>query len=80
MIDMDVLLCEDETVLVVGVDNPLQVAAHAYSQNVLLGETVLQQKTTPKFERAKAVWKEDHGFITLAHIGRIRNSSHPWRT
>lgn len=72
MIDMDVLLCEDETVLVVGVDNPLQVAAHAYSQNVLLGETVLQQKTTPKFERAKAVWKEDHGFIYISGTAAIR--------
>lgn len=72
MIDMDVLLCEDETVLVVGVDNPLQVAAHAYSQQVLLGEVSLPQKTTPKFERAKAVWKEDHGFVYISGTAAIR--------
>lgn len=72
MIDMDVLLCEDETVLVAGVDNPLQVAAHAYSQQVLLGETTLQKKTTPKFERAKAIWKEDHGFIYISGTAAIR--------
>lgn len=72
MIDMDVLVCKDRTVLVAGVDNPLQVAAHAYSQNVLLGETVMQQKTTPKFERAKAVWKENHGFIYISGTAAIR--------
>ena len=72
MIDMDVLLCKDKTVQVAGVDNPLQVAAHAYSQKVLLGETVLQRKTTPKFERAKAVWKEDHGFIYISGTAAIR--------
>ncbi len=33
------------------IDNGLQVAAHAYSEGVLIGE--LSQKTTPKFERAK---------------------------
>ena len=57
MIDVDALLCKDGSVRVLGVDNPLQIAAHAYSQNVLLGEkdAALPQKTTPKFERAKAV-------------------------
>lgn len=37
---------------VVALDNSLQVAAHAYSNQVLLGSKVL---STPKFERAKAV-------------------------
>lgn len=36
----------------VALDNSLQVAAHAYSQEVLLGTQVL---STPKFERAKAI-------------------------
>lgn len=36
---------------VAAVDNKLQVAAHAYSKEVLLGEK--SKKTTPKFERAK---------------------------
>lgn len=74
MIDLDALLCEDKTVQVCGVDNPLQVAAHAYSQEVLLGEAdaVLLQKTTPKFERAKAVWKEDHGFVYVSGTAAIR--------
>ena len=74
MIDVDALLCKDGSVRVLGVDNPLQIAAHAYSQNVLLGEkdVALPQKTTPKFERAKAVWKEDHGFVYVSGTAAIR--------
>ena len=74
MIDLDALRCEDRSVQVCGVDNPLQVAAHAYSQEVLLGEEdkTLLHKTTPKFERAKAVWKEDHGFVYVSGTAAIR--------
>lgn len=37
------------------IDNPMQVAAHSYSQKVLEGTVVeeLQERTTPKFERAR---------------------------
>lgn len=37
------------------IDNPMQISAHNYSQNVLAGKTTkeLSQKTTPKFERAR---------------------------
>lgn len=37
------------------IDNPLQVAAHSYSQEVLDGKTIadLDKRTTPKFERAR---------------------------
>lgn len=74
MIDLDALLCKDATVSVHGVDNPLQIAAHAYSQQVLVGEAdpALRQKTTPKFERAKAVWKDDHGFVYISGTAAIR--------
>lgn len=74
MIDLDALLCQDATVCVLGVDNPLQIAAHAYSQQVLVGEAdeALRQKTTPKFERAKAVWKQDHGFVYISGTAAIR--------
>lgn len=34
------------------IDNPLQTAAHVYSQRVLIGNGE-EQKTTPKFERAR---------------------------
>ena len=37
------------------IDNPLQIAAHNYSQNVLDGKAIdiLKEKSTPKFERAR---------------------------
>ena len=37
------------------IDNPLQIAAHNYSQQVLDGKVIeqLSEKTTPKFERAR---------------------------
>lgn len=37
------------------IDNPLQIAAHSYSQKVLEGKAVeaLHEKSTPKFERAR---------------------------
>ena len=46
------------------IDNPLQIAAHHYSQQVLLGEgdKRLKKRSTPKFERAKTVWS-DMGYV-----------------
>ena len=37
------------------IDNPMQIAAHSYSQNVLDGKVMkeLSERTTPKFERAR---------------------------
>ena len=37
------------------IDNPLQVAAHAYSKQVLIYRTEESMKSTPKFERAKLI-------------------------
>jgi len=42
-----------ENLVRIPIDNALQVAAHAYSNDVLVGKD--ESKTTPKFERAKAV-------------------------
>ena len=41
------------------IDNPLQVSAHAYSQQVLINPDKAQHKTTPKFERARHVISAD---------------------
>lgn len=42
------------------IDNPLQIAAHLYSQDVLLGkeDERLSNRSTPKFERAKTIWSD----------------------
>ena len=37
------------------IDNPLQVAAHVYSKDVLIDDNVNAIKSTPKFERAKLI-------------------------
>ncbi|MBR3941600.1 MAG: PTS cellobiose transporter subunit IIC [Bacteroidaceae bacterium] len=46
---------KDEEVPNKPIDNPLQVAAHNYSQEVLDGKVIeeLKERTTPKFERAR---------------------------
>ena len=43
------------------IDNPLQISAHAYSQQVLISPDEAQHKTTPKFERARHVVSADGG-------------------
>ena len=42
------------------IDNPLQVAAHVYSKNVLIDDDANAVKSTPKFERAKLI-ESEHG-------------------
>lgn len=37
------------------IDNPLQIAAHIYSKNVLIDDATNAIKSTPKFERAKLI-------------------------
>lgn len=43
---------KSDSVISLPVDNPEQIAAHHYSENVLIGEECIL-KTTPKFERAR---------------------------
>ncbi len=59
----------------VALDNKLQVAAHAYSKEVLHGEAT--QKSTPKFERARAivyqsVFGDSHAQIYISGTAAIR--------
>ncbi len=46
------------------INNPLQVAAHAYNERLLIGDE-MAQKTTPKFERAKSII---HGNTSVCYI------------
>ena len=52
------------------IDNRLQVAAHAYSEEVL--EVANQQKTTPKFERAKCLTCGKERLIYVSGTAAIR--------
>lgn len=72
VIDVDILGCKNGTVSKRGIDNPLQIAAHAYSQEVLYGETRSRLRTTPKFERAKLLQYENSGLIYISGTAAIR--------
>ena len=57
MVEVDAVDFRRRRCVAAALDNALQVAAHDYSQNVLIGvaDKIFRHKTTPKFERAKAV-------------------------
>lgn len=57
------------------IDNPLQIAAHSYSQKVLDGKVIeqLNERTTPKFERARLLGNTIHISGTAAIKGERSN-------
>lgn len=59
------------------IDNPLQIAAHSYSQKVLAQNTqaTLPEKTTPKFERARITGTTIHISGTAAIRGEASSES-----
>ena len=63
--------------LPVALDNRLQIAAHSYSQQVLLGETNsrLKTKTTPKFERAKLLFTPSGKLVYISGTAAIRGEA-----
>lgn len=74
MIDLNATLAYNVETVITPIDNPLQVAAHAYSQTLLLGEPdeQLHCKTTPKFERAKQVTQCGDGVLYVSGTAAIR--------
>ncbi|MFI3280269.1 MAG: hypothetical protein SNG49_07950 [Rikenellaceae bacterium] len=63
---------------IVPIDNDLQLAAHVYSQEVLIGEEgdVIEGRSTPKFERAKALGNAEEGYICfISGTAAIRGES-----
>ena len=74
MIDLNATLGYTTETVITPIDNPLQIAAHAYSQTLLLGEPDKQLpcKTTPKFERAKQVTQCGDGVLYVSGTAAIR--------
>lgn len=74
MVEVDAQRSTLETRHTIAIDNPLQVAAHNYSQQVLLGQpdAVFHRRTTPKFERAKAIVEYDCAKIYISGTAAIR--------
>ena len=58
-------------------DNPLQIAAHKYSQGVLLGavDPYTQQRTTPKFERGRVIGTSGRQTIYISGTAAIRGET-----
>lgn len=70
LVDIDAAVFERSECYATPIDNKLQVAAHAYSPQVL--EAAQQQKATPKFERAKSMTFDDRKLIYVSGTAAIR--------
>ena len=60
------------TKVVFPIDNPLQVAAHVYSKQVLIDDDENAMKSTPKFERAKLIETERGPYCFVSGTAAIR--------
>ena len=54
------------------IDNPLQIAAHIYSKNVLIDNAADAVKSTPKFERAKLIESAGGVYCFVSGTAAIR--------
>lgn len=70
LIDADAVLLHNSSDMVKAIDNKLQVAAHAYSGQVL--KNAENRKETPKFERAKGLTIEGKELIYVSGTAAIR--------
>lgn len=70
LVDLDAALLNNEDCYATPLDNRLQVAAHNYSKEVLISDK--EEKTTPKFERAKCMNFGDKGVIYISGTAAIR--------
>lgn len=53
-------------------NNPLQIAAHSYSKEVLIGSSTTSLKETPKFERAKLINFANNIYCFISGTAAIR--------
>ena len=70
LVDLDAAVFSVPDAYATPIDNKLQVAAHAYSENVL--EAAKEKKTTPKFERAKSMTFSDRELVYISGTAAIR--------
>lgn len=70
LIDFDAVRFCDPSCSVTPIDNRLQIAAHAYSENVLKEAGAV--KATPKFERAKSLDSCDGRMLYISGTAAIR--------
>jgi len=65
-----VAVSKSKSVRILSIDNPLQVPAHHYSKNVLIGKEI--SNATPKFERAKLIQYADENLCFVSGTAAIR--------
>lgn len=70
LVDLDAVVFSNQNCYATPIDNKLQIAAHAYSKDVL--EVAGSRKTTPKFERAKSMTFGDRKLIYISGTAAIR--------
>lgn len=70
LIDVDAVTFCSDSCFATPIDNKLQVAAHAYSSDVL--EEAGRIKTTPKFERAKSMTLDGRSLIYISGTAATR--------
>ncbi|GBU08022.1 hypothetical protein AwDysgo_13530 [Bacteroidales bacterium] len=77
VIDLEAVLPKGSKVKIRGIDNKLQIPAFDYSQKVLLGkgDEKLRAKSTPKFERAKAVIDNKVGLLYISGTAAIKGET-----
>lgn len=73
LVDLDAAVFTTPDSFATPIDNKLQVAAHAYSDQVL--EEANRKKTTPKFERAKSMTFGDRSLVYISGTAAIRGEN-----
>ena len=73
IVDFDAVLLNSADCFIIPIDNRLQIAAHAYSDNVLLEAG--RMKTTPKFERAKSLNLGSRRVVYISGTAAIRGEN-----
>lgn len=74
---VELIAFQGENLINLPLDNPLQIAAHKYSQDVLLGteDPCFKQRTTPKFERARVLGRSDRLTVYISGTAAIRGET-----
>jgi enamine deaminase RidA (YjgF/YER057c/UK114 family) len=79
VVDVFAIKPKKKTIEIHALDNKLQVPAHDYSPNVLIGEQDATYKTctTPKFERGKVICINPEILIYISGTAAIRGEQNP---
>lgn len=74
---VEIIAFQGEGLINMALDNPLQVAAHKYSQGVLLGaeDPCFKQRSTPKFERARVLGSSGRQTVYISGTAAIRGET-----